>query len=124
MPDANGSPQLYHQFLRNFADDPDLARRIFPIQNTSLNGARILAHMGIQAELIYVDGSHEYHDAYSDLCAFAQLLAPGGVMFGDDFRSFAGVFAAVMRFAHEGNFKIEEVANNYWVLRAAPISQS
>lgn len=114
--DMHGSPRLYHQFLRNFADEPEFAKRVFPIQNTSLNGARLLAHAGITAGLIYIDGSHEYQDVYADLCAFVQLLAPGGVMFGDDFR-FPGVFSAVIRFAHESGLKVEEVANNFWILR-------
>jgi predicted O-methyltransferase YrrM len=115
--DAFGSPRLYEQFLRNFADEPDFAKRIFPIQNTSLNGARLLACMGVSAGLIYIDGSHEYQDAYADLCAYIQLLAPGGVIFGDDFRAFPGVFTAILRFSHEYGFKIEEVENNFWILR-------
>lgn len=114
--DACGSPRLYHQFLRNFVDVPDFAKRVFPIQNTSLNGARVLASIGVSAELIYIDGSHEYSDAYADLTAYTQLLTPGGIIFGDDFR-FPGVFAAVLRFAHETDRKVEEVENNYWILR-------
>lgn len=116
--DSHGSPRIYHQFIRNFAEEPDFAKRIFPIQNTSLNGARILAHLGVAAQLIYVDGSHEYHDVYADLCAYVQLLAQGGLMFGDDFRA-PGVFAAVLRFAHEYCLKLEEVDNNFWILRPA-----
>lgn len=116
MLDAAGSSRLYYQFLRNVQDSPKLAEYIFPIRNTSLNGARLLAAAGITAQLIYVDGSHEYLDAYADLCSFVQLLAPGGLMFGDDFRM-PGVFAAVLRFAHEYGYKIEEVENNFWILR-------
>lgn len=115
--DPLGSPRLYHQFLRNFVDYPAFAARIHPVQNTSINGARILAAVGVLAELIYIDGSHEYNDVYADLCAYDQLLAPGGVIFGDDFRSFPGVFAAVMRFAFETGRKIEEVDRNFWILR-------
>lgn len=114
--DAAGSPRLYHQFMRNVSAEPDLARRIHPIVNTSLNGARLLAHLGVSAELIYVDGSHEYQDAYTDLCAYVQLLTEGGVMFGDDFR-FPGVFPAVIRFAHEYGRKVEEIDRNFWILR-------
>ena len=115
--DAHGSPQLYHQFLRNFVDVPEFTPRIYPVQNTSINGARLLAQQRTIAELIYIDGSHEYQDVYADLCAYVQILAPGGVMFGDDFRTFPGVFAAVLRFAHEYAFKVEEVDRNFWILR-------
>lgn len=115
--DAVGSPQLFHQFLRNFAEEPRFAKRVFPIQNTSINGARWLASLRIAPELIYIDGSHEYEDVYADLLAYSQILAGGGVMFGDDFRAFPGVFAAVIRFHHEAHMKLEEVAGNFWILR-------
>ena len=119
FPDAFGSPRLYHQFIRNFADGAwaQLAPRIYPIQNTSLNGARLLSALGVRAGLIYIDGSHEYEDVYADLLAYSQLLTPGGVMFGDDFRGFPGVFTAVLRFAHETGRKLEEIDNNFWILR-------
>ena len=115
--DRYGSPRLYHQFLRNFASDPDLAARVHPIQNTSYNGARLLSLAGVKAGLIYIDGSHEYEDVYADLCAYGQLLLPGGLMFGDDFRSFPGVFAAVLRWSYENGRKIEEIDHNFWILR-------
>ena len=114
--DAFGSPRLYHQYLRNFRDHVS-AHRIFPIQNTSVNGARLLRAAGLTAQLIYIDASHEYADVYADLCAYFPLLVPGGVMFGDDFRSFPGVFAAVVRFAHEQNLSLKEEENNFWILR-------
>lgn len=113
--DMFGSPRLYHQFLRNFSGTPH-AERIFPIQNTSLNGARILKRYGVSAELIYIDGSHEYEDVYADLCAYELLLAPKGRMFGDDFRTFPGVFASVLRFAHERRLKLKEIDHNFWIL--------
>ena len=114
--DECGSPTLYHQFLRNFVGKPE-ASRIHPLQQTSQNGARILRHFGVQADIIYIDGSHEYEDVYSDLIAYAPLLAAGGRMFGDDFRAFPGVFAAVIRYAHERGHNIQEVDHNFWILR-------
>ena len=117
MRDKFNSPEIYHQFLRNFIEAPEFAKRIFPIRNTSLNGARFLAKLGVKSELVYIDGSHEYDDVYADLCAYSQLLRPGGLLFGDDFRNFGGVFAAVLRFAHETGRKLEEVDNNFWILR-------
>ncbi len=115
--DEFGSPRLYHQFLRNVSSNGS-ADRIHPIIQTSINGAKLLAHFGMSADMIYIDGSHEYADAYADLCAYWPLVAPGGVMFGDDFRAFPGVFAAVIRFAHEQNLGVKESADhNFWILR-------
>lgn len=115
--DEHGAPRLYHQFLRNVASTP-FAARIRPIQQTSLNAAKILhsAPMTELIDLIYVDGSHEYDDVYADLCAYHALLAPGGRIFGDDFRTFPGVFTAVIRYAHERGRQVREVAGNYWML--------
>ncbi len=108
-------PRLYEQFLRNLFNRPE-GDRIYPIRQTSVNAARILAHHGVNADLIYIDGSHEYEDAYADLGAYQPLLAAGGRMFGDDFRA-PGVFAAVVRFAHEQGKRIQEIDNNFWILR-------
>lgn len=112
-PDEHGSPRIYEQFLRNFADHP-AAHRIHPVRQTSLNGARALASRGIFADLIYIDGSHEYEDAYADICAYMPLLAPNGVLFGDDY-GFPGVQIAVHRYAVEHKRKIKLVDGNFWV---------
>jgi predicted O-methyltransferase YrrM len=112
--DSVGCPRLYHQFIRNFKDSPH-AQRIYPIQNTSINGARILSHSKISAEIIYIDGSHEYSDVYDDMVAFWSLVSPGGIMFGDDF-GFPGVGPAVTRFTIEQNLKFGVVRDNFWVI--------
>jgi cephalosporin hydroxylase len=112
--DSVGCPRLYHQFIRNFKDSPH-AQRVYPIQNTSINGARILRHHKVCGEIVYIDGSHEYADVHDDLCAFWPLVASGGIMFGDDF-GFLGVGPAVMRFTIEQNLKFSVVRNNFWVI--------
>lgn len=116
--DCHGHPRLYQQFLRNFLHTPE-ATRIFPIIATSSDGARLLDFHEIQGGLIYIDGSHAYPDAYLDLCAYWPLLAPGGVMFGDDLRAFTAVFASVMRFLEERGLwrYYVEVDGNFWVIR-------
>ena len=113
-PDEHGSPRIYEQFLRNFADHP-AAHRIHPVRQTSLNGARALAARGVFADLIYIDGSHEYEDAYADICAYLPLLAPNGVLFGDDY-GFPGVQVAVHRFAIERQRQIRLVDRNFWIV--------
>lgn len=113
--DAHGSPRLYELFLKNVAGTPH-AGRIHPLRQTSNNAAKILAHQKIVADLIYIDGSHEYDDVYADLCAYVPLLSESGRIFGDDFRSFPGVFAAVVRFAHENGYGLHVEANNFWSL--------
>ncbi len=114
--DRFGSPRLYEQFLRNFLDKPE-ATRLHPIRNTSGNAAKILRHYSVSADLIYIDGSHEYGDVYADLVAYHPLLAAGGRIFGDDFSTFYGLHIAVHRFACERGLRVQIVDNNFWVIR-------
>jgi len=116
MLDAVGSPKLYHQFIRNFADSKH-SNRIYPIQQTSVNGARILSHFGIKAGIIYIDAGHEYEDVRDDLKYYLPLLEKGGKIFGDDFYNFSGVSRAVEEFAKLNNLTINIVEDNFWVLK-------
>lgn len=115
----NGRPTIFETFMSNVVHcgHEDV---ILPIAQTSSNGARILRHHGVKADLIYVDGSHEYLDVHADLNDyFVDLLRPGGVMFGDDW-NLPEVQKAVRDFCTEellDDLKIEN--GNHWVIRKA-----
>jgi len=109
----NGWPQVYYQFLANVVHKGHQAR-ITPFPQTSATGAMWLAAFGIKADVIYVDGSHEEEDVYADVLGYWEALAPGGVLFGDDW-GWAGVRLAVQRFAGENGLTIRHVADK-WVL--------
>jgi predicted O-methyltransferase YrrM len=79
----NGYPQVYFDFLANVVQ-AGLQETIIPIPNTSLIGARILQSMGIFADLIYIDASHDYEDVVADIAAYSPLAKNGAIMFGDD----------------------------------------
>jgi predicted O-methyltransferase YrrM len=121
MPQFFGYPQLYHQFLYNVALS-EYADIIYPVPQTSLNAARLFKRAGWTFGLIYLDGSHEYEDTYSDLEHYFPLLKQGGTIFGDDYRSFPGVFAAVTRFAYERKMAIRE-HQPFWVLEDTPATR-
>jgi hypothetical protein len=114
--DGAGSPKIYHQFFRNFIDS-EHANRIYPIQQTSINGARILSHYGIKGDIVYIDAGHEYEDVRDDLKYFWPLVANGGRMFGDDFRAFPGLNKAVIEFANSNSLSIDVIDGNFWVLK-------
>jgi hypothetical protein len=78
----NGYPQIYYQFISNVVHN-GVEDFIIPVPNTSLNGARLLNAIQIKAELIYIDGSHEYEDVKADIAAYKELCT--GIMFGDDY---------------------------------------
>lgn len=102
-----GYPQIYQQFLANVikTKNQDV---IIPLPMTSLMAAKLLS--GVLADLIYVDGSHEYEDVYNDLKAYSPL---GRVLFGDDFKGcWPGVMNAVNDFLRKF-----EVRSGFWVYK-------
>jgi hypothetical protein len=109
----NGWPQVYYQFLANVCHKGH-QQRIIPFPQTSSIGALWLRFFGLNADLIYVDASHEEEDVYADVLNFWEVLAPNGVMFGDDW-SWDGVRVAVQRFARENGLEIRFAADK-WVL--------
>ena len=111
----NGYPNIYYQFLSNVVHNK-LEDVIIPFPNTSDNGFRFFQRKNINADIIYIDASHEEEDVYKDIFNYFQLLNNNGVIFGDDFSDWAGVQNAVNRFATENNLNVFVVANNYWVI--------
>jgi hypothetical protein len=105
----NGYPQVYFDFLANVVQH-GCQDMIVPIPNTGTIGSIILQHRRVLAELIYIDGSHEYQDVKTDILAFKKLLAPGGIMFGDDL-SWGSVELAVKEVCptHRG-------VGNFWIV--------
>ena len=79
----NGYPQVYFDFLANVVQH-ECQDLIVPIPNTSTIGNIILQDRRVLADLIYIDGSHEYQDVKTDVLAYKKLLSPKGLMFGDD----------------------------------------
>jgi predicted O-methyltransferase YrrM len=113
----HGYPRLYFQFLANIKR-AGVHDRVTPIPQTSINGARLLQAHGITAELIYIDGSHEAFDPYYDMLAYWPLVAPGGILFGDDM-GFSGVAVSYYRFLMDLGLitSVEIIDGNFWVVR-------
>lgn len=109
-----GYPTLYYTFLSNViaAGHEDV---IIPFPQTSLIAARWFTQKNIQADMIYLDGSHDYSDVVSDLMAYWSLVRPGGVLFGDDYYTWHDVGQAVRLFAVSLDLKVE-VKERQWEL--------
>ena len=108
---------LYCQFMSNVKQS-GFADVITPFPTTSHIAARWLAAKGVKADLIYLDGSHEYEDVLQDLQDYWPLLSEKGVLFGDDYASEPGVKKAVEEFCEENPFSCAGAAveGNKWVL--------
>lgn len=94
----NGFPQQYFQFLANVVHS-GLKDAIFPMPMTSYAATGILKQAGMQFGVIYIDAHHDEDEVLGDVNRCWELLAPGGMMFGDDYLvTEPGVIAAVNRF--------------------------
>lgn len=114
----HGYPTLYYQFLANVVHQ-EMQDYIIPFPTTSTIGAKYLAKFQLQADLIYIDGSHEEDDVYTDLNYYWKLLKPHGIMIGDDWNAgeiWYGVICGVNRFVKEHNLNLT-IVNDKWLLQ-------
>lgn len=102
----HGYPRVFHQFLANVLHK-NAQNHIVPLPQTSSIAARLLMHHEIQADLIYIDGSHDQGDVMADLESYWPLLRAGGVMFGDDFDEFwPGLIHDVIKFQQQNGLEL------------------
>ncbi len=90
MRNNRGFPQMYQVFLQNVVDN-NLTDTIFPLPLSSLSAARMLGALNWQIDLIYLDSAHQSGETLSELILYYKLLRPGGILIGDDYKSFHGV---------------------------------
>jgi predicted O-methyltransferase YrrM len=99
----HGWPQLYFTFISNVIRHVG-RERICPLPMPSTVAAPLLKKMNVQADFIYIDGSHEYLDVARDVDDYWPLLRKGGVMLLDDY-GFPGVKKAI-----DERLKVDAVA--------------
>jgi len=104
---SRGHYSYFEEFLGN-VKSADCQHTITPFPMTSTNAARIFQQRGLQFDLVYIDASHEYQDVLGDLRIWWPLVAPGGVLFGDDFEEpWFEIIRAGLEFADEIGQKIQ-----------------
>lgn len=85
MPKKNYLPNLLQTFLSNVVN-VGLQPYITPVVIDSHNAYQIMKAWGIVADMIYIDGCHEYNAVVNDIKDYRELLRPNGIMVFDDFR--------------------------------------
>lgn len=80
---VNRVETMYEQFLAN-CYGYDIWKKVYPVRLVSLEGAKYCASLGLQFDLIWVDADHSTKSTREDIEAWMPLLAPGGLMCGDD----------------------------------------
>jgi hypothetical protein len=113
----NGYPTVYYQFLANmcYAGIDDV---VTPVPLPSTVAAQVFKKKRIQADIIYIDGSHEYHDVFFDILTWIPLLKNGGIIFGDDYDEYwPSVVNAVKDVNKYLGVTYEVVDNRNWVIK-------
>ena len=80
-----GAPRDFECFASAVARSGAAGELVVPLRLPSAMAARMLHPRGVRADLIYVDGSHDYADVLADLEAYSRLLRYKGVICGDDY---------------------------------------
>jgi hypothetical protein len=80
----NGFPALYYKFVSNVIR-AGVSDRVLPIPLASVGAAEILKSLRITADIIHIDAAHDYDSVTADLRAWWSVLAPGGLLIGDDY---------------------------------------
>lgn len=106
-------PKAYQQFLSNVIHAKQ-CDKIIPVRMSSLEGSEFLA--GIQADLVYIDASHDYDSVYADLNAWFPFVKGHGILCGDD-SPHPPIQQALSRFAAEQGLKVSYVEDTrFWYL--------
>lgn len=116
-----GYPTLHRQFMSNIIH-AGLQERIIPLPITSTIAARLLAERSIQADVVYLDASHDYEDCSRDLENYWPLIRTGGMLFGDDYIFWEGVTKAVDEFVGRNSLTAIKRAGKFAISKGGSLS--
>jgi hypothetical protein len=87
---SHGYPALYHTFAANIVGE-GLQDYVLPLPLDSVNAANVLRHHRVEADVVHIDGGHDYHAVTADLREWWPMIRPQGVLIGDDYPHWPGV---------------------------------
>lgn len=90
--------------------------RVIPMRMQSVNAAHTLAHRGIKADMIFIDGDHSAEGIKTDVEAWLPLLKEGGVICGHDYyKESEGPWWVFVRQYVEAKFPgVQKAATSIW----------
>lgn len=100
----NGYPRLFDKFLTNIIN-AELTDYVIPFPLDSVNAYHVIKARDIYADVIHIDGGHDYTAVQIDVNFWWKRLKKGGVMIIDDYNEngqfWPEVFEAVNDFLKE-----------------------
>lgn len=78
-----GASTLFDEWRTNVLDH-ECSGNVVGLQLDSTSAAHLCKEQEITPDLVYLDGSNVVHQVYADLRAWWEVLAPGGMLAGDD----------------------------------------
>lgn len=112
-----GMPDLFKRFTSNVWH-AKVADMVVPLPQTSALAARIIRGAKIAVGMVHIDAGHDYEDVAADIRAYWPLIAPGGVLVGDDF-PMTGVKRAAEEFAARIGKSLTVTNDTKWWIRKA-----
>lgn len=115
----HGFPRLYEHWMTTVLD-AEVEDVVVPLANTSTTAAKWFARTGLRPGFVFIDAGHDEDDVTTDINAWWPLIAPGGVMAGDDWSPmWPGVEAAVSAFCTREGLKAQVSGPNWIVQKPA-----
>lgn len=111
----SGYPSVYYNFISNVFHKGH-QNIIYPFPQTSDIASKWFLYNQIEADLIYIDASHDYEDVKRDLKNYFKILKEGGTIFGDDYWIHE-VKKAVDEFVLENKLTMELGINIFWKIK-------
>lgn len=119
---ADGRSTSYWQFMLNVQSEIKERRigpkHIIPLAVTSVVAARYLMALKITPDVIYLDSAHEADETFTELLLYYNVLAKGGIIYGDDF-SWESVHHDVTRFAEMKGLKLVNNGVTWYIQKPA-----
>lgn len=79
-----GSDAVFNEFI-DFTHDLINEGRLRVLKGPSNHGAKTLKAYGVRADMVFIDGDHQYAGCKADILAYRELLKPGGLLCGHDY---------------------------------------
>jgi hypothetical protein len=111
-------------FFRQFASNVVTHKQqslITPLRLPSPSALRLIQASGLQFDVIYIDGSHDFIDVYIDITLAQAVSTKEGIIFGDDFQ-LPDVRDAVISFCEDAGLKFTTYSlgknkRSYWMIK-------